>query len=90
MAENKRVILRMCVSCRQMKNRNGLLKVVKSPDGEIGLDTSLKLQGRGAYICKSLECLAAAEKRRSFERAFKGVVPPLLYETIRNEINGQD
>lgn len=89
MTGSKRTILRMCVSCREMKDKNKMMKVVKSSEGEIQFDPSGKLPGRGAYICKSPECFAAAEKRRSFERAFKGAVPPSLYEILRNEINGQ-
>ena len=69
-----------------MKNREVLLKVVKNADGDISLDKSGKIPGRGAYICKENECILSAEKKRAFERAFKGQVPPSLYEDLRNEL----
>lgn len=77
--------LRMCVVCRQMKTKDLLLRVAKK-DGEFSVDASGKLPGRGAYICKSGDCSAAFEKMRSFERAFKGAVPPQVKENVKKEL----
>ncbi len=76
---------RMCVVCRQMKPKGELLRVVKY-DGEFAVDTQGKKPGRGAYICKSGDCTQKFEKQRSFERAFKGAVPPQLKENIKKEL----
>ena len=77
--------LRMCVVCRQMKTKDLLLRVAKK-DGEFFVDTSGKLPGRGAYICKSGGCGERFEKMRSFERAFKGAFPQHLKETLKKEL----
>lgn len=77
--------LRMCVVCRQMKTKDLLLRVAKK-DGEYFIDTSGKLPGRGAYICKSGSCGEKFEKMRSFERAFKGAIPSLLKESLKKEL----
>ena len=77
--------LRMCVVCRQMKEKASLLRIVKK-DGAFSVDVSGKLPGRGAYICKSGECCEKFEKQRSFERAFKGAFPQDLKETIKKEL----
>ncbi|MBE7055755.1 MAG: YlxR family protein [Ruminococcaceae bacterium] len=77
--------LRMCVVCRQMKAKSELLRIVKK-DGEFSMDISGKLPGRGAYICRSGDCCQFFEKQRSFERAFKGAVPPKLKENVKKEL----
>jgi len=77
--------LRMCVVCRQMKAKSELLRIVKK-DGEFSMDISGKLPGRGAYICRSGDCCQLFEKQRSFERAFKGAVPPELKENVKKEL----
>lgn len=77
--------LRMCVVCRQMKTKDLLLRIVKK-DGEFSLDVSGKMPGRGAYICRGGDCCEKFEKQRSFERAFKGAVPPQLKEKIKKEL----
>lgn len=77
--------LRMCVVCRQMKTKDLLLRVVKK-DEEFSLDVSGKMPGRGAYICRGGDCCEKFEKQRSFERAFKGSVPPQLKENIKKEL----
>ncbi len=77
--------LRMCVVCRRMKTKAELLRIAKK-DGEFSVDTSGSLPGRGAYICRSGDCGEKFEKQRSFERAFKGAVPPQLSENVKKEL----
>ena len=77
--------LRMCVVCREMKEKSQLLRIAKSGD-KISVDVSGKLPGRGAYICKSGDCSKKFEKQRSFERAFKGAFPQEIKETIKKEL----
>ena len=77
--------LRMCVVCRQMKPKEELLRISKY-EGEYRVDTTGKLPGRGAYICKEGDCREKFEKQRAFERAFKGAVPQELKDTIKKEL----
>ena len=70
----KKTPMRMCTGCREMKPKKELIRVVKTPEGEIKLDTVGKLNGRGAYICKCAECLKKAEKSNALSRAFNQTV----------------
>ena len=75
----------MCVGCGEMKPKAELLRIAKK-DGDFSVDISGKLPGRGAYICKGESCREKFEKQRSFERAFKGAVPPDIKEIIKKEL----
>ncbi|MBR5613681.1 MAG: YlxR family protein [Clostridia bacterium] len=72
---------RMCVVCREMKTKEQLIRVVKSKDG-VSIDTTFRAQGRGAYVCRSIDCIENAQKRRAFERSFSMKVDPELYSTL--------
>ena len=61
---------RMCIVCREMKDKRDLIRVVRFKDGEVNIDLSGKANGRGAYLCKSEDCLNQARKKKSLERAF--------------------
>lgn len=69
MGAAKRIPERMCVACRQMKPKNELLRIVKNSDG-VFVDETGKMNGRGAYICKSAECLAKARKNKGFLKTY--------------------
>lgn len=72
--------LRMCVACRQMRPQNELIRVVRdNKTGEIRLDTEKKLMGRGAYLCKSAECMTKAKKKNVLARHFSCAVPEEIY-----------
>lgn len=75
-------VLRMCAVCRNRYEKENLIRIVKFKDGDIKIDKSGKMQGRGMYICKNKECLAVAEKRKVIERAFSGRVLPCVYEEL--------
>lgn len=68
--KEKKVPMRMCVGCREMKPKKELLRVVKAPDGAVSIDITGRKPGRGAYVCHSAECLKKAIKQRQLERAF--------------------
>lgn len=74
--------MRRCVSCREVKRKEELLRVVKISDANFQLDLSGKAQGRGAYICKNLNCATNAKKRRGFDKSFKKNVPAEIYDKI--------
>ncbi len=83
----KKVPMRMCTGCREMKPKKELVRVVKTSDGEIRLDTTGKLNGRGAYICKNKECLNKARKMNAFSRAFEMTVPNEIYNQLETELD---
>jgi predicted RNA-binding protein YlxR (DUF448 family) len=83
----KRVPMRMCTGCGEMKAKKELVRVVKSPEGEISLDLTGRKPGRGAYVCKSIDCLKAARKARRFEKAFSCKIPDEVYDRMEEEIS---
>lgn len=87
MAE-KKIPQRMCTGCGEMKDKNALLRVVLTPEGEILLDKKGKVSGRGAYVCKSAECLKKAIKTKRLERNLKTAISQEVYDRLAEEING--
>lgn len=86
MAQIKRVPLRKCVGCGEMKPKRELVRVVKSPTDEISLDTTGRKPGRGAYVCRNGECLRAARKAKRLERAFSCQIPAEVYDRMEEEL----
>ncbi len=82
----KKIPMRMCTGCREMHPRTELVRVVKTPEGEIKLDDTGRTNGRGAYLCKNVDCLNKAEKSNALSRAFEVRVDPDIYEKIRREL----
>lgn len=82
----KKIPMRMCTGCGEMKPKKELVRVVKSPEDEISLDLTGRKPGRGAYVCKSIDCLKAARKARKFERAFSCKIPDEIYDRMEEEI----
>ena len=68
MMKPKKIPMRMCVGCREMKPKRELIRVVRSPEGEVSMDPVGKKPGRGAYVCRSVDCLKRAIKQRQLER----------------------
>ncbi|MEG0615938.1 MAG: YlxR family protein [Oscillospiraceae bacterium] len=83
----KKIPLRRCNGCNESKPKKELVRVVKSPDGEISLDLIGKKAGRGAYVCKNAACLAKARKSRRIERALECAIPDEIYEAMNLEIS---
>ena len=90
MPKAKKIPQRQCVGCREMKNKRELLRVVKSPEGQISLDFSGKKPGRGAYVCRDPECLRKARKSRALERGFEVQIPDGVYDAMEKELEGMD
>lgn len=78
--------MRMCLGCNEMKLKKELIRVVKSPEGDISLDFKGKAAGRGAYICRSTECLEKARKARRFEKSFSCRIEESVYEVMMDEL----
>lgn len=83
----KKIPLRMCLGCNEMKPKQELLRVVKSPENEVSLDLIGKKNGRGAYICHSTECLERAVKSKRLERTFQMAIPNEVYESLKKELD---
>lgn len=83
---NKKVPMRQCVGCGEMKSKKELLRVIKTPEDEIVLDVTGRKNGRGAYICASMECLKNAQKKRGLERSLKVSIPEDVYESLEQEM----
>ncbi len=83
----KKVPMRMCVGCRQMKPKAELMRVVKTQSGEISIDTTGRLNGRGAYLCKNAECIKKAKKQRSLSNAFGTPVGDGIYDRLEKEFS---
>ena len=78
----RKVPMRQCTGCREMKPKKELIRVVRSPEGEIRLDSRGKSPGRGAYLCPEAECLKRARKSRALERALDTSIPPEIYDAL--------
>ena len=86
----KKIPMRQCVGCREMREKKELIRVVKSPEGEISLDFKGKKPGRGAYLCPDGNCLKRARKARALERAFETAVPPEVYDALEEQMKAGD
>lgn len=86
MAVQKKVPMRQCTGCREMKPKRELIRVVKSPEGEIAIDFKGKNPGRGAYVCPRSECLKKAIKAKALERAFGLKIPDEVYEALSRQM----
>lgn len=84
--KTRKVPMRMCVGCREMKPKKELLRVVKSAEGDISFDKTGKQSGRGAYICASEACLQKAVKARMLERALDKKIDEALYDQLAREL----
>ncbi|MGE5507038.1 MAG: RNase P modulator RnpM [Chitinophagales bacterium] len=82
MKVQKRVPMRTCVGCRTERGKRELVRVVRTPEGEVVLDATGKRSGRGAYLCPRRECLAAARKSKSLERALEREIPAEVWEKL--------
>lgn len=83
---NKKVPMRQCVGCGEMKNKKEMLRVIKTAEDEILLDTTGKKNGRGAYICSDEDCLKKAIKTKGLERSLKTAIPQEVIENLTKEM----
>ena len=88
-APMKKVPVRMCTGCREHKPKKELIRVVRSPQGEISLDFVGKKSGRGAYLCPKRQCLDKARKTRQLERALETAIPDEVYQRLEMQLSEQ-
>lgn len=86
----RKVPLRKCIGCMQMKHKKELMRVIKTSEGDILLDGTGKQNGRGAYICQDIDCFEKAIKNKGLERSLKCAIPKEVYESLKKEIIGKN
>lgn len=82
----RKIPLRKCTGCGEMKNKREMIRVIRSPEEDILLDKTGKKNGRGAYICNSMDCLKQAVKTKGLERSLKIDIPKEIYDTLVREL----
>lgn len=82
----KKLPMRKCVGCQEMRLKKELTRVIRTPDGEICIDATGKKNGRGAYLCRSMDCLMKANKTKGLERAFQCAIPNEIYPKLEKEL----
>ena len=86
MNQGKKMPMRKCTGCQEMKNKKEMMRILKTPEGEIVIDLMGRKNGRGAYLCFSKECFEKAIKNKGLERSLKTNIPPSVYENLKEEI----
>ena len=86
----KKIPLRQCIGCGEMKSKKEMIRVIKTAEDRILLDATGRKNGRGAYLCPSMECFKKAVKGRGLERSFKMAIPREVYETLEKEMEEID
>ena len=86
----KKIPMRQCTGCREMKPKRELIHVVRSPENEISLDFKGKAQGRGAYVCHSQECLKKAIKSKALEKSLEVSIPEEIYLQLKEQMEVGD
>lgn len=84
--QQKKIPMRKCTGCNEMKPKKELVRVVRTPDGNVVVDKTGKLSGRGAYICPQIKCLNSAKKTKRFETAFDVAIPEEVYISLEKEL----
>jgi uncharacterized protein len=85
----KKIPLRMCTGCMEMKPKKELVRIVKTPEGEVSVDLTGKKSGRGAYICRSTECLEKAFKTKRLSRNLDISISEEIYDKLKEEVNNE-
>lgn len=88
--KQKRVPLRMCLGCQEMKPKKELIRIVRDKEGNTSVDFTGKKAGRGAYICRSIECFEKARKGKRLEKAFEARIDESVYDTMKEQLEGND
>lgn len=86
MGAARKIPMRKCVGCQEMKPKKEMIRVLKTAEGEFMLDATGRKNGRGAYLCFSEECLQKAVKNKGLERSFKQTIPGEVYENLQKEL----
>ncbi|HHW48603.1 MAG TPA: YlxR family protein [Clostridiaceae bacterium] len=88
--KKRRVPMRMCLGCQEMKPKKELIRIVKNKENEISVDFTGKKPGRGAYICRDINCFDKARKGKRIEKAFESSISSEIYDILREQLEGKD
>ena len=88
--KTRKIPMRMCLGCGEMKPKKELIRVVKSKEGEISLDLTGRKAGRGAYVCRDVECLKKARKTRRLEKSFECRIDDAVYDGMEAELSDEE
>lgn len=86
----KKIPQRQCIGCGEMNSKTDMMRVIKTAEGEISLDLTGRKNGRGAYLCKTEECLKKARKNKGLERSFQMAIPADVYDSLEKEYASGD
>ena len=84
--KQRKIPMRKCTGCGEMKPKTELVRVVRSPEGELSMDLTGRKAGRGAYVCRDIACLRTARKRKALERSFACAIPSEIYDRLEEEM----
>lgn len=88
--KNKKEPMRQCVGCRELRNKKDLMRILKTPDNNVIFDDTGRMNGRGAYICPSVECLKKARRTKAIERSLDISIPDEVYDAIERQMSELD
>ncbi|WP_114299159.1 RNase P modulator RnpM [Anaerobacterium chartisolvens] len=88
--KQRKIPMRMCLGCQEMKPKKELIRIVKNKENEISVDFTGKKPGRGAYMCKELSCFEKARKAKRLEKAFECAISQEIYETLKSQLEEED
>lgn len=86
MGQTRKIPMRKCIGCQEMKSKKEMLRVIRTPEDELVIDTTGRKNGRGAYLCFSAECFEKAVKSKGLERSLKMGIPSAVYDSLKKEI----
>ena len=84
----KKIPQRQCMGCRERREKRQMIRVVRTPEGNVNLDFSGKMNGRGAYICPNAECLKKALRSKALDRSLEVTIPEEVYARLEKEMEG--
>lgn len=88
--KQKKIPMRMCLGCQEMKPKKELIRIVRNNEGEVSVDFTGKKPGRGAYICKSVPCFEKARKGKKLEKAFEAPMDEGIYDTLKQQLEEEN
>lgn len=88
--KQKKIPLRMCLGCQEMKQKKELIRIVRDKDGNVSVDFTGKKSGRGAYICKNTACFEKARKGKRLQKAFEAPIDEEVYDMLKQQLEGND
>ena len=89
MAAEKKIPQRKCTGCGEIKDKKELIRIIRTPEDEVELDLTGRKNGRGAYLCNSIDCLAKARKKKGLERSLKMSIPAEVYDRIEASLSSE-